>query len=36
MEFETRVLRRIRGPRIEEVTGGWGKLYNGEIHKLKG
>jgi hypothetical protein len=26
--FENRVLRRIFGPKREEVTGGWGRLYN--------
>jgi hypothetical protein len=31
--FENRVLRRIFGPRIDEVTGDWRKLRNGEpIH----
>jgi hypothetical protein len=28
--FENRVLRRIFGPKREEVTGGWGKLHNEE------
>jgi hypothetical protein len=32
--FESRVLRRIFGPRGEEVTGGWRKLHNQERHKL--
>jgi hypothetical protein len=26
--FENRVLRRIFGPRRDEVTGGWKKLHN--------
>jgi hypothetical protein len=26
--FENRVLRRIFGPKRDEVTGGWRKLYN--------
>jgi hypothetical protein len=26
--FENRVLRRIFGPKREEVTGGWRKLHN--------
>jgi hypothetical protein len=26
--FEERVLRRIFGPKGEEVTGGWRKLHN--------
>jgi hypothetical protein len=28
------VLRRIFGPRRDEVTGDWRKLHNGELHKL--
>jgi hypothetical protein len=35
--FENRnvgVLRRIFGPKIDEVTGGWRKLHNGEFHYL--
>jgi hypothetical protein len=32
--FENRVLRRIFGPKRDEVTGGWRKLYNGELHGL--
>jgi hypothetical protein len=32
--FENRVLRRIFGPKREGVTGGWGKLYNEELHNL--
>jgi hypothetical protein len=31
--FENRVLR-IFGPRRGEVTGGWRKLHNEELHKL--
>jgi hypothetical protein len=31
---ENRVLRRIFGPRREEVTGDWIKLRNKELHKL--
>jgi hypothetical protein len=27
--FENRVLRRISGPKRDEVTGEWGKLHNG-------
>jgi hypothetical protein len=30
--FENRVLRRIFGPKREEVTGGWRKLHNEELH----
>jgi hypothetical protein len=29
--FENRVLRRIFGPKRDEVTGGWRKLYNEEF-----
>jgi hypothetical protein len=32
--FEDRVLRRIFGPKREEVTGGWRKLHNEELHNL--
>jgi hypothetical protein len=32
--FENRVLRRIFGPKKDEVTGGWRKLYNEELHGL--
>jgi hypothetical protein len=28
------VLRRIFGPKIDEVTGGWRKLHNEELHNL--
>jgi hypothetical protein len=31
--FENRVLR-IFGPKRDEVTGGWRKLYNEELHNL--
>jgi hypothetical protein len=30
-EFENRVLRRIFGPKTDEVTGGRRKLYNEEL-----
>jgi hypothetical protein len=30
--FENRVLRRIFGPKKDEVTGGWRKLHNEELH----
>jgi hypothetical protein len=30
--FENRVLRRIFGPKIQEVTRGWIKLHNEELH----
>jgi hypothetical protein len=32
--FENRVLRRIFGPRRDEVTGEWRKLHNDELHDL--
>jgi hypothetical protein len=31
---ENRVLRRIFGPKREEVAGGWGGLHNEELHNL--
>jgi hypothetical protein len=30
--FENKVLRRIFGPRRDEVTGGWRRLHNEEIN----
>jgi hypothetical protein len=38
-EFNLRVygngaMRRIFGPKREEVTGGWRKLYNEELHNV--
>jgi hypothetical protein len=32
--FESRVRRRIFGPKRDEVTGGWRKLHNEELHDL--
>jgi hypothetical protein len=32
--FENRVLKRIFGPRRDEVTGGWRNLYNKELCDL--
>jgi hypothetical protein len=32
--FENTVLRRIFGPKRDEVTGGWRKLHNEELHNL--
>jgi hypothetical protein len=32
--FENRVLRRIFGPKRDEVTGGWRKLHNEGLHGL--
>jgi hypothetical protein len=31
--FENRVMRRIFGPKLDEVVGGWRKLHNEELHK---
>jgi hypothetical protein len=33
-KFENRVLRRIFGPTRDELTGGWNKLQNDELHDL--
>jgi hypothetical protein len=33
--FENRVLRRIFGPKRDEVTGGWRILHNEGFFKLK-
>jgi hypothetical protein len=32
--FENRVLKRIFGPKRDEVTGGWRKLHNEELHNV--
>jgi hypothetical protein len=32
--FENRMLRRIFGPKRDEVTGEWRKLHNEEFHNL--
>jgi hypothetical protein len=32
--FGNRVLKRIFGPKRNEVTGGWRKLHNEELHNL--
>jgi hypothetical protein len=32
--FENRVLRRIFGPKRDEVTGEWRKLHSGQLHNL--
>jgi hypothetical protein len=32
--FKNRVLRRIFGPKREEVEGGWRRLHNEELHNL--
>jgi hypothetical protein len=33
-EFENRVLGRIFGSKRDEMTGGWRKLHNEELHNL--
>jgi hypothetical protein len=32
--FVNRVLRRIFGPKSDEMIGGWRKLHNEKIHSL--
>jgi hypothetical protein len=32
--FENRVLKRMFGPKRDEVAGGWRKLHNEELHGL--
>jgi hypothetical protein len=32
--FENRVLRRVFGPKRDEVTGEWRKLHNDELNIL--
>jgi hypothetical protein len=32
--FENRLLRRIFGPKREEISGGWRKLHNEKFHNL--
>jgi hypothetical protein len=32
--FENRVLRRVFGPKRDEVTGEWRKLHNDELNDL--
>jgi hypothetical protein len=32
--FENRMLKRIFGPKRDEVTGDWRKLHNEELHNL--
>jgi hypothetical protein len=34
MVFENRVLRKVFGPKRDEVTGEWRKLHNEELHNL--
>jgi hypothetical protein len=33
--FENRVLRRVFGPKRDEVTGEWRKLHNEELNDLR-
>jgi hypothetical protein len=32
--FENRVLRRVFGPKRDEVTGEWSKIHNEELNDL--
>jgi hypothetical protein len=32
--YGNRVLRRLFGPKIEAVAGGWRRLHNEELHNL--
>ena len=32
--FENRVLRKVFGPKMDEVTGEWKKLHNEELNDL--
>jgi hypothetical protein len=32
--FEDRLLRRIFGPKRDEMVGGWRKFHNEELHNL--
>jgi hypothetical protein len=32
--FENSMLKRIFGPKRDEVTGGWRKLHNEDLHDL--
>jgi hypothetical protein len=32
--FENRVLKKIFGPKSDDVIGGWRKLHNEELHNL--
>jgi hypothetical protein len=34
MVFENRVLRRTFGSKRDEMTGGWRKLHNEDLHNL--
>jgi hypothetical protein len=32
--FDNRMLRRVCGPKMKEVAGGWRRLHNEELHNL--
>jgi hypothetical protein len=32
--FEKKALKRIFGPKREDLAGGWRRLHNEELHKL--
>jgi len=32
--FENRLLRRLFGPKGEELAGGWRRLHNEDLHNL--
>jgi hypothetical protein len=32
--FENMALRKLPGPEMEEVTGGWREAHNDELYKL--
>jgi hypothetical protein len=32
--FENKVLRRIFGPKRDEVTGEWGRMHNKELYAV--
>jgi hypothetical protein len=32
--FENRVLRRIFGPKLDDIRGGWRQLHTDELHKF--
>jgi hypothetical protein len=32
--FENRVLRRIFGPKLDEIMGDWTKYYDENLHNL--
>ena len=34
MVFENRVLRKIFGPKRDEITGDWRRIHNKELHEL--